>query len=160
VINYNYIINYIAVSCLAHKQWAAERIYLSPITLAPQPLAQSMVGLKSNTKLHCHGHEYLRASVPPTIRNETSGSILGMPQPPASTSTESVIQSHVQLLLGEVPINNKIFLFNRLLNNQLMNPDSYELPRWEKHVSGQLFVLRPMSITQNKRSEVMVAMKR
>jgi len=74
--------------CLAYKQWAAVRMCFSPITLPPQPLAQSTVGWKSNTTSHCHGQEFLRASVPPTMRNETSGSIFGTPQSPARTSTE------------------------------------------------------------------------
>ena len=72
-------------SIAAYRQWAAVRMCLSPITLPPQLIELSTIGLKSITKLHCHGQEYLRASVPPTMRFETSGSNLGMPQLPAST---------------------------------------------------------------------------
>jgi len=65
-------------------------MYLSPITVPPQPLVCAKFGRWLKYIWHCHGQELRRASSPPTMRaNDTEGSILGTPQPAASTATES-----------------------------------------------------------------------
>ena len=69
-----------------YRQWLAVRTWFSSTMLAPHWKQDNP---QHSFSRHCHGHECLRASVPPTMRDETSGSIVGLPQFTTSTSTES-----------------------------------------------------------------------
>jgi len=54
-----------------------------PITLPPQRYP-------NGSTRHCHGHEFGLASVPPTIRVETSGWIAGLPHCPDGVGGSNV----------------------------------------------------------------------
>jgi len=57
---------------------------------------------------HCHGHEFLRASSPPTIRaSDTEGATAGVPQLAASSAYSASQKKLVTLKMHDLKMTDK-----------------------------------------------------